>query len=356
MMNLLVSMGILLVIGNMTILYILVKKAISPISTITEDASKLAGGDFTIKINEKFLKSNDEVGELSRAFQNMTKSIGDTVKSVSDISSQVAASSEELTATAEQVSGSSAEIARAVDEIAQGATDQAKNTEAGVSKIIELGDALTEESAKGEMLRDSYNQVITLTNDGLDVINELTQKASTSEVEVKKVYDEIIKTNESSQNIGEASKVITSIAEQTNLLALNAAIEAARAGEQGKGFAVVADEIRKLAEQSTQSTQEIDNAVNTLQENSNNSVTRIQGLLEVVADEIQSVATTEEKYKEIIKAIDVSNDVMTELNKIESDMQIKKDNILDIVQELSAIAEENAASTEEVAASVDEIH
>jgi len=164
------------------------------------------------------------------------------------------------------------------------------------------------------------------------------------------VHQGIMLTNESVNNIGNASEVIASIAEQTNLLALNAAIEAARAGEHGRGFAVVADEIRKLAEESTKSTSRIDEAVKELQENSDRSVNVIDNVLNLIRVQVGSVQDTKTKYEDVASAINDSNTRIVEINDSSEVVREKREELQMIINKLSEIAENNALKTDQAAA------
>jgi methyl-accepting chemotaxis protein len=330
------------------------KHIAKPIGLATDHAKQIAQGDFTKDVPTKFLEKQDEIGQLAKAFEEMTKNFKSLIRDMMESSQQVAASSEELAATSEQSIQASEEIARTVEEIAKGAMDQAKDTEEGSHKVMELGMLIEENQYALKGLNDHSERIGALVEDGLKIIDDLDRKTDESSYAIKEVHDNILKTNESAEEIGEASQMIASIAEKTNLLALNAAIEAARAGEHGRGFAVVADEIRKLSEQSTHSTKVIDEAVNKLQMNSIISVETVKKVLEIMNVQISSVKNTENKYDEIAKAIKASEETIEELNKSGEDIEHKKELFLDIIQNLAAVAEENAASAQEGAASAEQ--
>lgn len=325
-----------------------------PIILATEHAKTMAQGDFTKDVSDLILKKKDESGQLGRAFDEMTKNFRILVSKLIESSQQVAASSEELAVTAEESVNASEEIAKTVEEIAKGATNQAIDTGVGSQKVFELGKIIEKDQEYMKELNHESNKIMDLIEEGLKCITDLAYKTDEGNYAIKEVYDNVLKTNGSAEDIGQASQVIASIAQQTNLLALNAAIEAARAGEYGRGFAVVADEIRNLSEESTRSTKVIDEAVNKLQRNSNTSVETIQKVLELISLQIESAKNAENKYSDIADAIFLSGEMVKKLNVSGEEMEQKKDALLDIIQNLSAIAQQNAASTQEGAAAAEE--
>lgn len=325
-----------------------------PIIKIIGHSEKMADLDLTEDVPETLLNKKDEVGSLSQALQTISNNLREIIKEINHSSDQVSSASEELTATTLQSTTAAEEVAKTINEIASGASDQAQNTEAGSSKAYLLGETVAKEQAYVKELNEASHRVNQVVEEGLTEVQKLTNIASESSKATKEVQEGIIKTNDSAKRISEASNVIATISEQTNLLALNAAIEAARAGEAGKGFSVVADEIRKLAEQSSNSTQTIDTVVHELQNNSNAAVEIMEKVSLILKEQEVSVKQTREKYEAINLAMKEAEVAVGKLNVSGEEMEKMKDAIIDTLQNLSAIAEENSASTQEVSATVEE--
>jgi methyl-accepting chemotaxis protein len=351
--NIILPTLILLVLG-IVIAYIIGSSTTKPIISIAKFAEKIADLNVKEDVPKKLLHRKDEIGSLAKTFQFVNDNLREFIIKILGTSQQVASSSEELTAISNQSATSADEVARTIEEIAKSANEQAKDTENGVLKTDELNKIIEEDLKDMEEINTVMERLIILKDDGVENIKSLIDKTKQSDEAIKTIYTSTVETNESAEKISEASKLIENIAEQTNLLALNAAIEAARAGDAGRGFAIVAEEIRKLAEQSTNSVHEINAMLQRLQEKSQNAVDIMQGILTIIKEQVESVQVTESKFHSISGEVE---DVKTIVNRSMASakkMDKQKTELSDIMQSLAAIAEENAASSEEAAASVEE--
>lgn len=354
---LLVSVTLMIILG-ITITYFASSSISRPIVLLTKHIEKLSDFDLTAdesQADKAYLSRKDEIGRVTRALDIMQRNFVDLIQNVERVSKEVSVASQELTATSQQSAMAANEVATTIEEIARGASDQARDTENGATAMLEMGQSLEQNQSYMMDLNASSDQVIQLKNEGMETIRVLVEKTDESNQAVAEIYGVITDTDEGAQQIVAASQMIQSIADQTNLLALNAAIEAARAGEAGRGFAVVADEIRKLAEQSSKFTDEIKQIVSDLILKTNNAVSTMQQLkTDIMHTQSVSVKEAKEKFEGITEAVEVTKDIINKLNLSSEGMNDMKDQMLQVIQSLSAIAEENAAGTEEASASTEE--
>jgi len=323
------------------------------IREITKNMHSLSENDLSITPYE--IDSKDELGILSKAVKALTDSLYQMAGVMKGTSSELDASSGIMRDNAEEVSTSMHEIANAVGDIAESATKQAHNSDQVSSEVDVLGEVIHKSIMSAELLSGESGKIREVTEDGLKVVNELSEITINNQSELNEIFELINMTNEKAGKIGEASQMISGIAQQTNLLALNAAIEAARAGDAGKGFAVVADEIRKLAEQSSTSTGVIDTMLGDLRVNIENANKKSNMVKEGVLTQVASVSDTKEKYMSIVTSIKSVNDEIEKLNKISEEMEKSRQYVASVTASLAAIAESNAASTEETSAATEEV-
>lgn len=323
-----------------------------PVKAIEHRMESLAEGDLASPLVVK--SSISEVKNLAASIEKTLKSFIQILRGIDAQSNQVAASSEEMTATSDQTAIASEEIAKTIEEMAKGASDQARDTEQGAKRVDELGALIEQESLDMEKLNQSADEVVRLKDEGAQSLELLLEKTKESNEASNEIFDIITETNKSAEGIKAASGVIKSIADQTNLLALNAAIEAARAGEHGRGFAVVAEEVRKLAEQSNSSVHEIESIIKELITKTNKAVTTMNEVKAIVLAQTECVDGSMGKFEGIARAIEKTREAIGQLNLSGQEMDRKKSEIIEVIRNLSAIAQENAAGSEEAAASIEE--
>lgn len=314
----------------------------------------MASGDFSNEVSKNLICKRDEFGEISNAVEEMRKSVKGMIYNIADKSQQVTASSQELSVISEQSATAANGVARTIEEISRGATEQAKATESGATDIEILSEQIKKNQKDITDLNVTVDQVSQLKNEGFEILNVLVENNKTSSEATKQINDIIMETNNSAEKIENASLMIKNIADQTNLLALNAAIEAARAGESGRGFAVVADEVKKLAEESNNFTNEITKIIQGLLNKTQSAVARTQEISSISEIQTENIKNTNEKFKGIANAIDILKGIIKNLNVSGEEMKKMQEQIIDVMENLSAISEENATGTQEASASVEE--
>lgn len=348
------TLGLMIAVISLAFVLFVGNSIAAPVIEAVGHSANIANLDISQDLPDKLLKRQDEIGTLSQAFQNITDNLRDIINEINSSSQHLTSASQEMTATTQEAAASSEEVTKVVEEIAKGAAEQALNTEEGASKSNLLGDLIGQEVHVMENLNQASIRTIEAVEKGLVEMESLSNATEKSSQAIQDIYRIILETNDSSNKIGQASELIASIAEQTNLLALNAAIEAARAGEAGRGFAVVADEIRKLAEQSANSTMDIDNMVKDLQSNADAAVETMERVNQLVAEQTNRLKVSREQYLLIEDTMRAAESVAQESYKLSQQMDEAKDDIIETLQNLTAIAEENSASTEEASASMEE--
>lgn len=345
---------VLVIVGVIaTILSIFLSGGIANnVKKVQQVIEKAAQGDLTVNVN---INTKDEFGNLGNAFNKMIENIGALMRNVGLSSKLVLDTSSNLAAMSQQTTAAVTQVAQAMDEISIGATKQAESSLESATAIEELSNKLDRISESTKEMGNVSADTQKLSSNGLTMVKDLitiSNQTKNSAIEVGRLVEDV---NNSMLQINAISDTISQITDKTNLLSLNATIEAARAGESGRGFAVVADEIRKLAEQSKNSTEEIKNIINAIQEKSIAAVEAMNQTEDVVNEQTQVVNNTEKVFDEILNGILVLTDKVKEIEHSTMDIQNNKNNVVAQIENVSSISEETASATEEVSASTEEI-
>lgn len=342
-----------MVIG-IVLIYILGSSIAKPIIRLSKISSKFAELDISEDIDIRYMGRTDEIGILSNALQSIKNNLREIIKQIAYSSNQVSNSAELLSGNVKKSVHMIEGVSKSVEEIALGSTEQSVNTEEGVSQVCILEEMIEKNGICIRSMNVATDQVTKILTEGLIDIKNLEKSTEENKAATTEIYDLILETKESSEKIIEASKIIAELAGQTNLLALNASIEAVHAGEYGHGFAVVAQEIKKMAEQSAMSTKMIDVIVNEIQMKVNNAVQQIKKVSQLTEVSGDNVTKTINRFHYIVDSMRQSQGSVSELNTSKNNIEIAKNKITEMMQSLSAIAQENAAGTEEVASAMEE--
>jgi methyl-accepting chemotaxis protein len=319
---------------------------------MTNTIKVIATGDFTAEIDTS---SNTEFGNINRQLDIMRNSVAGLLKNITSVATTVGEESSTLSAISEEMSASSLEVAEAIHEVANGSTSQA-------GELISVNEAI-------KKFGFAIEEFVVLTGGVNNTAGSIGTMASTSNGQleglilalnnINKSFDGVInKIKQLEGSINQANDItglINNISEQTNLLALNAAIEAARAGEAGRGFSVVADEIRKLSEQSKHSSDTISSLLKNVVSETSNLVKTTGEVNSELGNEVITINTALVSFKSIITSVETIlpdiQKISVGISKLNNDMQP----VILKIESTSAVSEENSASAEEIAASTEEM-
>ena len=347
-----ILLGVAVLAVGIIIAFITARTITQPIQMVMSRMKTIATGD----LSEEPLKpsSKDETAQLTEAMNVMSANTRDLLNQISQVSQVVSSQSEELTQSASEVKVGTEQIATTMEELASGAETQA-NTSSELSSLMNLfAQKVGNANESGELVQQHSANVLELTSKGSALMHTSSEQMNKINQIVRESVRKVENLDHQSQEISNLVSVIKAISEQTNLLALNAAIEAARAGEQGKGFAVVADEVRKLAEQVAFSVNDITEIVGNIQTESSTVVASLRDGFTEVEQGTSQIETTEATFHEITNAV---NDMARNIESVSenlSEIAASSEEMGGSIQEIAAVSEEAAAGIEETAASAEQ--
>ncbi|WP_024831501.1 methyl-accepting chemotaxis protein [Ruminiclostridium josui] len=320
------------------------------IKRFSKDIDGFKSGDFSRMIEPK---QYGILGFVASVVNIVISDIRSLIESFFNLSLSITQASRKVTSTAENASNAIEEISKTIDEIAKGASAQAAEAQMGVQVVDKLSDQINFVYESYSGITNETNKIIDLNTVGLKAVTTLRDKSKETYETSEKIFAVVEKLTNTTKDIGLFVESIENIAEQTNLLALNAAIEAARAGEAGKGFAVVADEVRKLADQSRKSTEEINNMMESIQEESALAISSMEIMKKVSQEQNIAVDKTNSSFSDIANAIDFIVSKINDVNEAVIKMQTDKSEVISAIENISSVSQQTAASSEEVAATTE---
>ncbi len=347
----------LIVLAVAMVVVVLISNNIVKATLAAEEAIlRLSEGDLTTDIDPVLMKRTDEIGLMGRSLEKTIIELRETVGDILKATGELKGAGVELDDMANQTSHTTDDVSNAVEEISKGAVSQAEEVEHATHLVSNMGQLIEDIVHSIEALYEASSNMEKAEAEAGSNMRQLQEFNENTTQAIELVAENVQKTDRSVAAISTALDMITDIADETNLLSLNASIEAARAGEAGRGFAVVAAQIQKLAEESSNSASQIAEIISTLSEDSANTLNVMDTVRADVLKQQEMMTNTMERFTAVSDGIEIANEHSAQINGEAKECDDARITVVDIIQNLSALSEENAAATEETTASMQELN
>lgn len=313
----------------------------------------LSTGDFSIKLDSE---GTNEFSLMNKELSNTITDVSNMINTIKNTSITINERAENLSSVSYEMASSSENVTNAITDVSKGATTESEDLMEMTGVLNNFGTKIDDIVNSISNIKDGSMQIEFMAKDSNTNLQSLMNSINDLNKSFNEVLQKVTSFDTNINKINEITTIINSIANQTNLLALNASIEAARAGEHGKGFSVVAEEIRKLAEQSKESSENISNIISNTSKDKDVMLETTNTMKEELVKQISVVDVSIKSFKNILEAVTNSIPKIDSVSNSSLDINENKNLILQKIEQLSAISEEVSASAEEIVASSEEMY
>ena len=338
--------ALILIVGIIQLLLV-ANSIVKPIRAAEECIQQMADGNLDIFIDVKMKKRQDEIGSMAGSLITLRDKLKDAISDIQEVSEKLLNSEGIMASLVGETSAATGQIKSAVQNISEDAKKQYSDMNEASEHIDEMGNLISSIVASVQHLEETSGKMKDDGNQSIDIMNDLDESNERTNSAIERINNQVHATYDASVRINDVIQMITSIAKQTVLLALNASIEAARAGEHGRGFSVVAEEISKLANQSSQSANEIDAIIGDLSTESGKMLEIMNEVLGDVVKQREKLVETQGHFEKVNNGIGVSLQEILEIKVQSKTCDTAREKTMESIEALRTISEESVYSTKD---------